>query len=173
VIDDAAFGLDATIVFEDVNDEACAFELVFEVRSVNEDELVVARGEVNVFFEDGDFVAGIFVEADFADAEDVRAFEKRRDEMEDVFGEGDVFGFLRIDAEPGVVLEAKFGGALGFVLGELEEVIVEAVSAAAVKAGPESRFANGFATGNGHGLVIVGGAADHVAVRFDVTHRRK
>jgi hypothetical protein len=71
------------------------------------------------------------------------------------------------------MLEAKFGGAFGFVFGELEEVIVEAVSAAAVEAGPESRFANSFATSDGHGLVIVGGAADHVAVGFDVTHSGK
>ena len=170
VVDDAAFGFDAAIVFEDVDDEARAFEFVFEVRGVDEDELVVARGEVNVFFEDGDFVAGILVEADFADAENGGAFEERRDEMEDVFGEGDVFGFLRVDAEPGVVLEAEFGGAFGFVFGELEEVIVEAIRAAAIEAGPESGFANGFATGEGHGLVIVGGAADHVAVRFDVAH---
>ena len=93
--------------------------------------------------------------------------------MQNVVGEGNVFGFLRVDAEPGVMLEAEFGGALGFVFGELEEVIVEAIRAAAVEAGPESRFANGFATGDGHGLVIVGGAADHVAVGFDVAHRKK
>ena len=126
-----------------------------------------------MFFEDGDFVARIFVEADFADAEDVGTFKQRGNDFKDVIGEGDVFGFLRVDAKPGVVLEAEFGGAFGFVFGELTEIIVKAVGAAAVEAGPESGFANGFATGEGHGLVIVGGAADHVAVRFDVTHSGK
>jgi hypothetical protein len=55
----------------------------------------------------------------------------------------------------------------------LEKIIVEAVRAAAIEAGPERGFANGLATRDGHGLVIVGGAADHVAVRFDVAHTRE
>lgn len=143
------------------------------MRGVDEDELVVARGQIDMFFENGDFVARIFVEADFADAEDVGTFEQRGNEMEDVLGERDVFGFFGVDAKPGVVLEAKFGGALGFVFGELAEVIVESVGAAAVETGPKGGFANGFATCRRHGLVIVGGAADHVAVGFDVTHSGK
>jgi hypothetical protein len=71
------------------------------------------------------------------------------------------------------MLQTEFSGALWFVFGELAEVIVEAISAASVEAGPKSGFANGFAAGGGHGLVIVGSAADHVAVGFDVAHTEK
>jgi hypothetical protein len=55
----------------------------------------------------------------------------------------------------------------------LAEVIVEAVGGLAVEAGPESGLADRGAAGEGHGLVVVGGAAHHVAVRFDVTHGRR
>ena len=56
-----------------VHDQAGAFELVLEMGRVDEDELVVAGGEVHVLFEHSHFVAAVFVEADFADAEDVGA----------------------------------------------------------------------------------------------------
>src|SRR4051794_28297365 len=100
------------------------------------------RGEIDVFLQNGDFVARIFVETNFADAEDVGAFEERRYQMENVVGERDVFGFFGIDAKPRVMLQAEFGGAFRFVFGELAKIIIETIGAAAVEAGPKRRFAD-------------------------------
>ena len=58
------------------------------------------------------------------------------------------------------------------MLRQLAEVVVEAVGGFAVEAGPEGGLADRGAAGEGHGLIVVGGAAHHVAVRFDVTHGR-
>ncbi len=170
VIDDDAGGIDAGIGKEDVDDEAGAFEFVFEVGGVDEDQLVVASGEIDVLFEDLELVAGVFVETDFADAEDVGAVEELRNQGEDIVGEFEVFRFFRVDAEPAEVGEAEFGGAFRFVVGELGKVIEETVGGFPVVTGPESGFANGGATGGDHGEVIVGRAADHVAVWFDIAH---
>ena len=68
--------------------------------------------------------------------------------------------------------ETILRGALGLVLRQLTEVIVETVRGLAVEARPEGRLADGRATGQGHRLVVVGGTAHHVAVRFDITHGR-
>ena len=66
--------------------------------------------------------------------------------------------------------QTKLRGALGFVFGQLTEVIIEAIRRTAIKARPESRLAYRRASGDDHRLVIVRDATDHVGVRFDVAH---
>ena len=66
-----ALRLDALVALEHVENQPRAFELVLEMRRVDEDELVVPRGEVDVHFQDLHFVARILVQPDFADAEHV------------------------------------------------------------------------------------------------------
>ena len=61
VVDDDALRFDAGVRFQDVDDQIGALELVFEVRGMNEDELVVLDGELDVFLEDEDFVSRVFV----------------------------------------------------------------------------------------------------------------
>ncbi len=170
VVDDDALGFDGRVGFQHVDDEVGAFELIFEMGGVDEDELVVIDGELDVFLEDEDFVAGILVETDFSDAEHVGFLEELGDDGEDFSGEGDVFGLFGVDAEPGEMREPELGGAFGFVVGELAEIVAETFDAASVEAGPEGGFANGGASGGDHGFVVVRGAADHVGVGFDVTH---
>ena len=97
--------------------------------------------------------------------------EELRDEGEHVVGEFHVLGFLGIDAEPGEMRQAELGGAFGFVLGELAEVVAKAGGGTAVEARPEGRFANGLAAGHGQREVIVRDAADHVGVGFDEAHQ--
>jgi hypothetical protein len=68
------------------------------------------------------------------------------------------------------MFQAELRRALRLVLGELAEIIVKAVHGTAIKTRPERRFADGFAAGERHALVIIRRAADHVGVRFNVTH---
>ena len=96
--------------------------------------------------------------------------EEFGDDGEDFAGEGDVLGLFRVDAEPREMGETELGGAFGFVVGELAEVVPETLDAASVETGPESGFANGGASCGDHGFVVVRGTADHVGVGFDVTH---
>ena len=46
VINDDALGADAAVVFDDVEDEARTFQFVFQMRRVDENELIVLGGEV-------------------------------------------------------------------------------------------------------------------------------
>jgi len=57
------------------------------------------------------------------------------------------------------------------MLGELTEVIMKSGWRTAIESGPERRLANRLATGKLQLDVIVGHAANHVGVRFDVVHR--
>ena len=66
--------------------------------------------------------------------------------------------------------QAELRRALRLEVGELAEVIVEALRAAAIEARPERRLTNRGAARRGHRDVIVRDAADHVSVRFDVAH---
>ena len=68
------------------------------------------------------------------------------------------------------MLDAEFGGTLWLVVGELAVVVMKTLRRSTVKAGPEGRFADDLAAGEGHGLVVVSGATDHVGVWFDIRH---
>ena len=172
MINDAALRPDAAVVAKNLQGQARAFALVLQVRGVDENELVVPRGEIYVLFEDFQFVPRVFVEADFADAQHIRAVKELRDQRENFAGESEVFGLLGIDAKPAIVSEAELGGTLRFVAGELAKVIVKASGGTAVETGPEGWFAHGQAAGGDHGAVIIRYPADHVGVGLDVAHRR-
>jgi hypothetical protein len=137
---------------------------------VDEDGLIVFLGEFEVFLEDHELVFGVFVETNFADAEDGGFVDELGDEGHDFAGEDGVFGFLGVDAEPAEVLDAEFGGAGGFVFGQLAIVVKKPLGRGAVEAGPEGGFAKGLATDLGDGLVVGSGATDHVGVGLDVFH---
>src|SRR3954468_12157577 len=66
--------------------------------------------------------------------------------------------------------QTKFRRAFGFVLGELTEIIVEAIYRTAIEPCPKSRFTDGLTTGGDDFYIIVSGSADHMSVGFDVTH---
>ena len=57
VINQTTFRLDARVGAQHIEDEARAFEFIFEMRRVDEDELVVLRSEVNVHFQHLKFIA--------------------------------------------------------------------------------------------------------------------
>src|SRR5581483_26186 len=78
-----------------------------------------------------------------------------------------VLGLLGVDAEPGVVPDAELGGALRLELGQVAEVVAEAFGTAAVEAGPEGRLADGHAAAQGHAVVVIRHARDHVDVRVE------
>ena len=68
------------------------------------------------------------------------------------------------------MLDPVAAGPLRLELGELAEVVAEALDAAAVEPGPERRLAHRHAAHQGQPLVVVGGPRDHVDVRVDVVH---
>ena len=127
--------------------------------------------QVDVLLEDGRLVARVLVQADLADAEDVRPVEELGDQGDDLARQRDVLGLLGVDAQPAVVADAELGGPLRLDLGEVAEVIAEALGGAAIEAGPEGRLADGDAAALGHAVVVVGDAGDHVDVRVDVVHQ--
>src|SRR5581483_548275 len=142
MVDDDAFGIYARIAFEHIDDQPRALELILEVGRMNQDHLVVAHGEIDMALENGQFVAGILVQANLPNAKDCRTIQKLRDEIDDFIGESHVLGLLWIDAEPAIMEQAIFRGALRLEIRQLPEIIVEALRTAAIESGPESRFAN-------------------------------
>ena len=172
VVDNDPFGADPGVGLEHIQNQAGALEFVLQMGGVHQNELVVLGGEVDVRLENLELVPCVFVQPNFTDAQHIGALEKLGDDPEHVPRKSHVFGFLRIDAEPGEMRERELRGALGLIVGELAKVVVKAVNAAAVKAGPEGGLANGGAPRKTHGFIVVGGPADHVCVRLDVTHKK-
>ena len=78
VVDDDLGAVEFREVGERIEHQAGALELVLEVRGVDQDRQVVIERELDVLLEDGEFVAGVLVEADLADAEHGRAFRGTR-----------------------------------------------------------------------------------------------
>ena len=60
VVNDDATAVDIGVV-EGVENEACAFQFVFEVRSVNQNGLIVFLSQLYVFLKNGEFIFGVFV----------------------------------------------------------------------------------------------------------------
>ena len=173
VIDDHASGFHALMRAEQIDDEPRTLELVFEVRRMDENQLVVLHREVDVLLKDVEFIARIAVQADFADTEDVGFREELGDHRKHIGGEGEIFGFLGVDAEPGKMRQEKLRGARGLILRELAKIVTKAINRAAIVASPEGGFADGLTPGRDHRLIVVGRAADHMAVGLDVAHGGK
>ena len=143
VVDQDAPGIEgAAEVFEHVENHARALEFVLEVRRVDEDEVMLAHGagvaagrcaggvegvdgKLHMLLEDFGLVGGVFVEADFADAQDRGAAEESGDFGEDFAGFAEVFGLLGIQADPAVMLDAELCGTLRLGLGKLAVIVDE------------------------------------------------
>ncbi len=69
------------------------------------------------------------------------------------------------------MLNAVLGCPAWLEVGQLPEVIAEALDAAAIEARPKRRFAQGNTAHLGQSFIIVGGARDHVNMRIDEVHR--
>ena len=142
------------------------------MRRVDQDELIVARSKIDVPFQHFQFIARVFVQTDFADAQHIRAVQELGNNVDDLLGQFEVLGFFGVDAQPAKVGQAELGSALGLVLGQLAELIKKPIYGTAVESGPKRRFANGGTTGSGQPQVIISHPADHVGVWFDVFHGR-
>ncbi len=121
--------------------------------------------------EDGRLVARVLVQPDLADPKHAGPVEELGDHGDHLARQSDVLGLLGIDAQPRVVRDAVGGGAAGLVVGQLAEVVAESLHARPIEARPERRLADHHAAGQGHALVVVGGAGHHVDVGVDVLHR--
>ena len=118
-----------------------------------------------------DLVARDPVQADLADAQHRRSAQELRNPRQHVARELAVVRLLRVHRHPGVVLDAVLRGALRLELGELAEVVLDAVAGAPVPSRPERRLGDGDAAGQRQLLVVVGRARHHVRVMVDVFHR--
>ena len=170
MIYDAAFWPNPAVAFEDVNDQPRAFEFIFQMRRVDQNELIVFGGHIDVHLQNFQLVSAVLVQTDFADSKHIGLVQELGDDGKNIFGELHVFGFLRIDAKPGEMQQAEFRRALRFVLGQLAKIIEKAIDRTPVEAGPERWFTDGLAAGRGHIQVIVGHPANHVTMWFDVSH---
>ena len=69
VVDQHAAAIDVREIGEHIENHSRAVVFIFQVRRVNQDLLIEFFGQLNVFQKHDRFVARVFVEADFADAQ--------------------------------------------------------------------------------------------------------
>ena len=105
-----------------------------------------------------------------ADAQHAGMIEQRGNQLDHLAAQRHVLGFLGVDAEPAIVVDAVAGGALGLDFHQVAEIVGEAGGAGPVIPGPERRLGNRHHAAPGHVLVIVGGSADAMDVGVDVFH---
>ena len=168
VIDDNLGAIELGKTCEGFKDQAGALKLILEVRGMDEDRQVAVHCELDVFLKDGEFIAGIFVEADLTDTKHRRAIQKLRDKCHHLACKHRIVSLLRVDAQPTIMLDAVLRRTLRFVVGQLPEVIKKSRRRGAVEARPKGWLTQDFATSNGKFLLVVGGPADPVGVGFDV-----
>ena len=171
VVDEHACGVDLPVALQGRDDQPGAFELVLQVRRVDVDELAVGHRQLDVVLERRQLVARVAVQPDLADAQHVGPVQEPRNSGEDLPAQLTVLTLLRIETEPGVVADAESGGPGRLELGQLSEVVLEAVGRAAVPPGPEGGLRQRDAAAQRHLLVVVGGPRDHVGVDVDVLHQ--
>ena len=140
VIDDDAAGREIGIAAQHVDRHARALVLVLEMRRVNQDELAKLRRELDLLGVGRDLVARDAVHADLADAEHRRALEILRNPTQHLDRDLPIVRLLRVHADPRVVLHAVLRRALRLELGQLLEVVLEAVGRAAIPPGPPAQI---------------------------------
>jgi hypothetical protein len=113
MIDDNALGFDPPVGFERIENQARAFEFIFQMRGMDQDQLFMRGSEFDVQFEHFQLVAGILVQTNFADAEDVWSGEDFWNEGNHFLRELNVLRFFGIDAEPGKVWSPNLAARLG------------------------------------------------------------
>src|SRR6266487_4678831 len=91
-----------------VNDHLGPLILIFQVRRMDMNELVVAQRQINVVDKGGYFVARHPVDPNLTDAQDIGSIKKLWDQLQDVSRQFSVLTLFRIEAQPAVVLDAIF-----------------------------------------------------------------
>ena len=76
MVDNDALRLDSLIILEHIQNQPGALQLIFEMRCVNQNKLVMARGEFHMFFQHRNLVPAVFVQADLANAENGGTIEE-------------------------------------------------------------------------------------------------
>ena len=135
---------------------------------MHENELLVPRCKIDMFLEDHQFVAAVFVQADFTNAQNVGPIEELGYQRHDLAGKFRILRLLWIDAQPREMPDAERGGARRFKFRELTKIVVEALWTAAVVAGPERRLCDGHTPRQRHAVVVIGGPRDHMNVGVNV-----
>ena len=170
MIDNDPAGLDPRVAFEHINDESRPFQFIFEMRSMNEDHLIVAGRQINMFLQNLHFVPAVLVEPNLTDPEYGWSIQKFRDDCDHFFRELYILRFFRVDAEPREMRKAEFCGALRFMFRELAKIIIKSMHRTAIETGPKCRFTDRLAASRYHIQIIVGDSTYHVTVWLDVAH---
>ena len=170
MIDDDTFGPDTLVSLDGVQDQASPFEFVLEVGRMHQNQLLVPRCKIYVHFQDFQFIAGIFVQANLADAQDIPSLQELGNDRNDFFRELYIFGFFGIDAQPRKMRKAELCRPLWLMLGQLTKIIMKSIDGTAIESRPKRGLAHRLAACGGDFDVVIRDAADHVGVRFDVSH---
>ena len=100
VIDHHAAGHELRVPLEHVDRHLRALQLVFEMRGVDQNQLLVGEGQLDLFGERRHFVAGNAVHPDLADAEHGRPVEELRNSRQHIAGKLAIVGLLGVHRQP-------------------------------------------------------------------------
>src|SRR5205085_783699 len=96
-----------------------------KMRRVNQDQLIVTRGKINLFFEYRNLVSRVLVQPDLANPQHGRPIQHRWDQLDHLARKLDILSLLRVDAQPAVVLNAIPSRPLWLDFGEQSEVVIK------------------------------------------------
>ena len=149
-----------------------ATHFILQVRCMNQNQLIIFDGLLDLCFENLFFVLSGFVKTDFAYTQYSRFLIKLRHVLEHFAAEFRVLCFFGVHGNPAVMLDAIFGGTRWFEFTDLVKVIYKRFRIQTVKAGPECRFRNGNYAGHGHAFVVLCCTGDRVIMRLNDLHNR-
>ena len=168
MINEHASGIELRVIANRIHDKNRAFEFVLKMRRVHEHHEIMLRRKREVRVENLKFIARVLVQSDFTDAQHRLALQELWNERDDFARKHWVFRFFRINAEPCVMANAVLRSALRFEVGELAEVIEEALRRRAIVSRPKCGLGDSDATSERHALIVISGARHHVDMRIDV-----
>jgi hypothetical protein len=136
-------------------------------RRVDHDRQLEFLGELDLRPQVFVFRRGLLVIAELAHGDDAVLQRETRQDFHHGFGQRLVVGLLRVEPDRAIVADAELAGAETLEARDQGQVVAIGLGAGARLTEPEGRLDHGDDAGAGHGLVIVGGARDHMGVRVD------
>ena len=146
--------------------------LLVAVRRVDHHRQVELLGELELEAEIPVLEVRLLVVADLADRHDAVLEREPRQDLHHRLGQLLVVGLLGVEADRAIVADPELAGAKAFPADDGRQIVDVGADMGARLADPERRLDHRDHPGRRHGLVVVGGARDHVGVGIDEHHAR-
>ena len=98
MINDAALWLNTGLVFESIQNQTSAFVFVFQMRRVNQDQLIMLCSDFDMPLKLFKFIGTVFIQTKFSNSQHIGFVDELGNQLHDFLGKMKIFRFLGIDA---------------------------------------------------------------------------